>query len=188
MAGTLVKRHREEEEEEKIREIQEFDENREAKRYKSHNTTTTNKQQQALVSFLEQQEEDDVVVSSQDLSLFLTNLQQELFSDSSQPDPHGALPTLLLDPTTKDWNICSKEDDEKESVIIRHLLEASDDELGLPNEVGADRTVSSGDEDFNGLDDDDNDKHNSSLFCDGLWELEDEAANYQTLLQSQLFM
>lgn len=188
MAGTLVKRHREEEEEE-INDIQEYDENREAKRYKSCNTTTNNKQQQALVSFLEQQEEDDVVVSSQDLSLFLTNLQQELFSDPLpclpdplQPDPHGA----LLDHTT--WNMCSKEDDEKESVIIRHLLEASDDELGLPNGVGVDGTVSSGDEDFNGLDDDDIDKHNSSLFCDGLWELEDEAANYQTLLQSQLFM
>ncbi|KAL8111962.1 hypothetical protein AgCh_019605 [Apium graveolens] len=187
MAETLAKRHREEEEE--ISDIQ--DENREAKRYKSYNTTTNNKQQ-ALVSFLEQQEDqDDVIVSSQDLSLFLTNLQHELFSDPSPylPDPsqlgpHAAHQTLVLDPTTKDWNICSKEDDEKESVIIRHLLEASDDELGLPNEVGVDRTVSSGDEDFNGLDD----KHNSSLFCDGLWELEDEAANYDTLLQSQLFM
>ncbi|KAK1376486.1 Zinc finger CCHC domain protein [Heracleum sosnowskyi] len=197
MAGTLVKRHREEEEEEEEKsDIQES--HQEAKRYKSYNTTTTTtKQQQALVSFLEQQEEDDILVSSQDLSLFLTNLQQELFSDPlpclpdpSQPDSsHGALQTLLLDPTTEDWNItCSKEDDEKESVIIRHLLEASDDELGLPNEVSVDRTVSSGDEDFNGADDDDEDKHNSSLFCDGLWELEDEAANYYTLLQSQLFM
>lgn len=191
MAGTLVKRHRDEFEES---DIQEFDENREAKRYKPYNTTINSNKQQALVSFLEQQEDDhDIGVSSQDLSLFLTNLQQELFSDPSPclPDPsNGAHQTLMMDPTTEAWNICSKEDDdEKESVIIRHLLEASDDELGLPNEVGVDRTVSSGDEDFNGVDDDDEFKHNSSLFCDGiLWELEDEAANYYTLLQSQLFM
>ncbi|WOG88830.1 hypothetical protein DCAR_0208065 [Daucus carota subsp. sativus] len=184
MAGTLAKRHREEE----GIDIQDFDENREAKLHKSYNNTEN--KQHALVSFLEQ-EEEETVVSSQDLSLFFSTLQQELFSD-----PHGDHQTLLVDPSTEDWNPCSysvaeKEDsigdDDKESVI-RHLLEASDDELGLPNDAGVDRTARSGtsDEDCNGVDDDC--KQSSSLFCDGLWELEDEAANYYTLLQSQLFM
>ncbi|XP_039003746.1 uncharacterized protein LOC120130600 [Hibiscus syriacus] len=77
----------------------------------------------------------------------------------------------------------SKEDeayqyDDKEKVI-RHLLEASDDELGIPNKQSVFGVEF--DEGFhNG--------GNSFALCDGLWELEDEAANYYTLLQSQLFM
>ncbi|KAL1828804.1 hypothetical protein ACET3Z_007216 [Daucus carota] len=192
MAGTLAKRHREEE----GIDIQDFDENREAKLHKSYNNTEN--KQHALVSFLEQ-EEEETVVSSQDLSLFFSTLQQELFSD-----PHGDHQTLLVDPSTEDWNPCSysvaeKEDsigdDDKESVI-RHLLEASDQgrtqSLSFTGAkilgAGVDRTARSGtsDEDCNGVDDDC--KQSSSLFCDGLWELEDEAANYYTLLQSQLFM
>ncbi|PWA62123.1 hypothetical protein CTI12_AA366780 [Artemisia annua] len=65
------------------------------------------------------------------------------------------------------------DEDEKESVI-RHLLEASDDELGLP-------AVTKGGDDVAEV------SYYGDL-CDGLWELEDEVANYYTLLQSELFM
>ncbi|XP_076947269.1 uncharacterized protein LOC143619152 [Bidens hawaiensis] len=65
------------------------------------------------------------------------------------------------------------DDDEKEKVI-KHLFEASDDELGLPSRVVDD--VTTGDDDVTGFGD------------IGLWELEDEVANYYTLMQSELFM
>ncbi|KAK7828541.1 hypothetical protein CFP56_030121 [Quercus suber] len=74
------------------------------------------------------------------------------------------------------------EEDDKERVI-RHLLEASDDELGIPNRevgVGVGVVYDFGVEGLNGGD--------GYSFGDGLWELEDEAANYYTLLQSELFM
>lgn len=63
-----------------------------------------------------------------------------------------------------------EEEGERERVM-RHLLEASDDELGIPN---GEFLVGEG---VDGV-----------ALSDALWELEDEAANYYTLFQSQLFM
>ncbi|KAL2510168.1 uncharacterized protein Fot_33815 [Forsythia ovata] len=60
------------------------------------------------------------------------------------------------------------EDDDSVRVMIRRLLEASDDELGIPNRV---------DEEI---------KSEENRQFDGLWELEDEAANYYTMLQKDL--
>lgn len=182
MAETPLKRQREE------TQIEDYEE---SKRHKSFNH---------IVSLLDAEEEEP----NQDLSSLITTLQQELSSDSNSHSIFDPLsfPTAENDPeslttassTMKDQNftsssssssspkVLSKEDegDDKERVI-RHLLEASDDELGIPNrEVGVGVVYDFGVEGLNGGD--------GYSFCDGLWELEDEAANYYTLLQSELFM
>ncbi|KAK9935172.1 hypothetical protein M0R45_022284 [Rubus argutus] len=73
---------------------------------------------------------------------------------------------------------------EKESVerVMRHLLEASDDELGIPHREVGNGFEDAEEEGFSTFGD------NGLSLCDGLWELEDEAANYYTLVQSELFM
>ncbi|KAG6682588.1 hypothetical protein I3842_13G150500 [Carya illinoinensis] len=139
---------------------------------------------------------------TQDLSSLIMTLQQELSSDSifdplSFPSSESNLENpstttaTLEDQTSSSSSFSSsyspstlllKEDEDQEDDkerVIRHLLEASDDELGIPNrEVGV---VYDGDIDgFNGGE--------GLSLCDGMWELEDEAANYYTLLQSELFM
>ncbi|KAG2708861.1 hypothetical protein I3760_05G212000 [Carya illinoinensis] len=146
--------------------------------------------------------EVEEVEPTQDLSSLITTLQQELSSDSifdplsfpsskSDPKNPSTATATLEDQTSSSSSFYSssspstlllKEDEDQEDDkerVIRHLLEASDDELGIPNrEVGV---VYDGDIDgFNGGD--------GLSLCDGLWELEDEAANYYTLLQSELFM
>ncbi|KAD7116495.1 hypothetical protein E3N88_03763 [Mikania micrantha] len=110
--------------------------------------------------------------TTEDLLDFFTNLPSDPFLDftqQSEPDPDD------------------DDDDEKERVI-RHLFEASDDELGIPSRVddggdggggGGDVTEHVAGDGYEGF---------SFGLCDGLWELEDEAANYYTLLQSELFM
>lgn len=146
---------------------------RDEKRYKSCN--------QILSSNIFEEEEE---VFSQDLSALLTTLQQEFSDPLLGPNPeeagpyHQAVGSGSSDCSPCSYSVVSEEDDEKER-MIRHLLEASDDELGIPNRVD------SCDEEFNGPLDL---LHNPSSLCDGLWELEDEAANYYTLLQAELFM
>ncbi|GMY26034.1 zinc finger CCHC domain protein [Fagus crenata] len=177
MAETPLKRQREE---------TQMEDCEESKRHKSYSH---------ILSLLEAEEEEP----NQDLSSLITTLQQELSSDShSIPDPLPFTTTETdTENPTKDQNFASsssssssssqtkllKEDEEEEDDkgrVIRHLLEASDDELGIPNrEVGV-GLVFDGIEGFNGGD--------GYSFCEGLWELEDEAANYYTLLQSELFM
>ncbi|KAK9050992.1 hypothetical protein SSX86_027617 [Deinandra increscens subsp. villosa] len=125
--------------------------------------------------------------TNQDLLDFLTNLSSDLFLDfgpQTGSDPDNNLTTQPgPDPDSKNPDNkkeLTDDEDEKERVI-RHLLEASDDELGIPSRVdvgdaGDGGGGGGGCGDFPvGL-------------CDGLWELEDEAANYYTLLQSELFM
>ncbi|KAK3223081.1 hypothetical protein Dsin_010106 [Dipteronia sinensis] len=160
----------------------------ETKRHKSYNH---------ILSLLEAEEEEP----TQDLSSLITTLQQELSSDSViDPIPSQTAdndlesnPTAASTATGEDsiassstsspTSSCSKEDEEDDGQrVIRHLLEASDDELGIPNmDVVCAENGVYGDGDFNGGD--------VFALCDGLlWELEDEAANYYTLLQSELFM
>ncbi|KAF5443295.1 hypothetical protein F2P56_035863 [Juglans regia] len=158
-----------------------------------------NKSYSHILSLLEAEEEEP----TQDLSSLITTLQQELSPDSifdplsfpsseSDPENPSTASATLEDqassssssfsssssPSTLHLKGDEDQEDDKERVI-RHLLEASDDELGIPNrEVGV---VYDGDIDgFNCGD--------GLSWCDGLWELEDEAANYYTLLQSELFM
>ncbi|KAL4586834.1 hypothetical protein LXL04_011479 [Taraxacum kok-saghyz] len=123
--------------------------------------------------------------SPQDLSDFFTNLSSDaflVFSQQPEPEPDNESASNMKQELADD-------DDEKERVI-RHLLEASDDELGIPSRVeggGDGGNVGDG----GGVDDEiagDEYTDFSFTLCDGLWELEDEAANYYTLLQSELFM
>ncbi|KAJ8647027.1 hypothetical protein MRB53_000050 [Persea americana] len=122
-----------------------------------------------ILSILESDEEDP----TQDLSSLITTLQQELFTHRPQSEP-----TLNNQTQTDPTNSFSspppsptglfKEDNEEE--VIRQLLEALDDDLGetqRENEVGIGGEVST---------------------CGGMWELDDEAANYYTLVQSKLFL
>ncbi|KAJ4711308.1 Zinc finger CCHC domain protein [Melia azedarach] len=122
----------------------------ETKRHKSYNH---------IISLLEVEEDEP----AEDLSSLMT---KDCAITSSSPSSASS---------------CSKEDEANDRErVMRHLLEASDDELGIPSmEVRVNSTeygdvgVNSGDE---------------LALCDGLWDLEDEAANYYTLLQSELFM
>ncbi|KAH1097693.1 hypothetical protein J1N35_014614 [Gossypium stocksii] len=157
----------------------------ETKRHKSYNH---------ILSWLEAEEDEP----NQDLSSLLTTLQQELSSDSVLDDPlfyptSAALdadqknprPNTTAEATNTNTITGSLEDediqDDKEQVI-RHLLEASDDELGIPNrEDGFDVGVFEFEQGCNN-------GGNGLALCDRLWELEDEAANYYTLLQSELFL
>ncbi|XP_061364068.1 uncharacterized protein LOC133307553 [Gastrolobium bilobum] len=143
-----------------------------------------------ILSLLESEEDD----STEDLSSLVTTLQQEITcaSDSSDtllspPQNNGQhnLATNLEDCSTSTTfsithsnDIIVKEDDKEK--VMRHLLEASDDELGIPNreEYGL---LDFGENGFNGGD-------MFSSICDGLWELEDETANYYALLQSEFFL
>ncbi|KAK0574026.1 hypothetical protein LWI29_017180 [Acer saccharum] len=176
MAETPSKRPREE---------TQIDDVEETKRHKSYNH---------ILSLLEAEEEEP----TQDLSSLITTLQQELSSDSvlnpipsqtADNDLESSLTTATVEDsvanssTSSPTSSCSKEDEEDDGQrVIRHLLEASDDELGIPNmDVVCAENGVYGDGDFNGGD--------VFPLCDGLlWELEDEAANYYTLLQSELFM
>ncbi|KAI4314184.1 hypothetical protein L6164_027118 [Bauhinia variegata] len=150
-----------------------------------------------ILSLLEAEEEDP----TQDLSPLITTLEQEITSSASDSETllnsfqgnttaatTAAATTIatLEDYSTSDSSAIIKEDDDKERVM-RHLLEASDDELGIPNrssgELGQDGFVM----DFR-EDEVNNGTNSFASLCDGLWELEDETANYYTLLQSEFFL
>ncbi|KAE8729986.1 hypothetical protein F3Y22_tig00003041pilonHSYRG00421 [Hibiscus syriacus] len=161
----------------------------ETKRHKSYNH---------ILSLLEAEEDEP----NQDLSPLITTLQHELSSDTvlddifiypttntPEADQENPRPTTKKDNTdtgigtVDDYTSATsslKEDggtqDDKEQVI-RHLLEASDDELGIPNREAAFEFEQGLDNGGNGF-----------ALCDRLWELEDEAANYYTLLQSEFFL
>ncbi|XP_059316743.1 uncharacterized protein LOC132067496 [Lycium ferocissimum] len=134
-----------------------------------------------ILSILEEEEygfESDPVSGS---DIFST-LQQELMPN----DGFGSDPVDESDPATTGSGKEYEEDDR--SSVIRHLLEASDDELGIPSGDGlingSDLTVVEGNENENET----NGGDFPFAISDGLWEFEDEAANYYSLLQSELFM
>ncbi|GMH01705.1 hypothetical protein Nepgr_003544 [Nepenthes gracilis] len=156
-----------------------------------------------IISILEEEEEEP----NQDLSSLMTTLQQELSSasdncgsssssdfpfidqaallssSSSEADPSDE----IFNPSTVEYCSLSpsaqiREEDDERDRVMRHLLEASDDELGIPNIEG--RSA----EDGKGVVVGEIDGGDLLHLDDGLWELEDEAANYYTLLQSELFM
>ncbi|KAA8532995.1 hypothetical protein F0562_032888 [Nyssa sinensis] len=167
MAETSSKRQREE------THVEDFED---SKRHKSYSH---------ILSILEDEEDEP----NQDLSSILTTLQQELACDSatfdhplpgptseSETDPENPLASSATYDYSPASNAELKEDEEEDRErVIRHLLEASDDELGIPN------IRDGGDVEINGQD-------HAFALCDGFWEFEDEAANYYTLLQSELFM
>ncbi|OMO93149.1 hypothetical protein CCACVL1_06603 [Corchorus capsularis] len=159
-------------------------------------TTKRHKSYNHILSLLEAEEDEP----NQDLSSLITSLQQELSSSDSVLD-ETSLPcpkttnseadqdnnpsatanaAAIEDDSSATSCLKEEEDQDDKERVIRHLLEASDDELGIPNRE-EDVVVEFEEEGFNN-------GGNGFGFCDGLWELEDEAANYYTLLQSELFM
>ncbi|KAJ4960304.1 hypothetical protein NE237_020214 [Protea cynaroides] len=174
-----------------------------------------------ILSILEAEEEEP---PQDDLSSLMATLQEELSSESSDPLPETtAIPLELesINPpsttaagssepssssTTSGSPLRFQDFDEEEEKgmsthIIRHLLEASDDELGIPQTQIRFQTSKYEDEEVihsDGLGglyfgDISNEEGRSGISFygvheDGLWDFEDEAANYYTLLQSELFM
>jgi len=181
----VPKRPREEEEEETQKDLN-FEQDYSSKKQKPYTH---------ILSLLDSEEED----STQDLSPLITTLQQEISCASNNGDFQDALlggPAQAIDLdnlTTMDGATVAseegvvkekeKEKEEEESEkerVMRHLLQASDDELGIP---------SSGDGVFGFVGEDGfNSEHGFSSLCDKLWELEDERANYYAFLQSELFL
>ncbi|CAA2953349.1 Hypothetical predicted protein [Olea europaea subsp. europaea] len=183
MAGTQQKRQREEsreEEEEAEASRVEF-----SKRENSYNN---------ILSILDDEQE---YYPSQDLSAILTTLQQELSCSSTTSTTTSTAATFDFDylPATTEeeaelefdyqqdlaagggsGGVKKDEEEEDDGVrVMKHLLEASDDELGIPNRV--DEGITSG-----------KNPPPPFAFSDGLGELEDETANHYTILQSEFFM
>ncbi|KAK4779686.1 hypothetical protein SAY87_015792 [Trapa incisa] len=124
-------------------------------------------------------------LTQQDLSSLISTLQQELLPSDDPPfDP------LTCSATSEfDSDIASEEEVDGKERVLRHLLEASDDELGLPSrEEGASSSSIMSESSLFSSNAIDGVALTNLTSFDGLWELEDEAANYYTLLQSELFM
>ncbi|KAG7032206.1 hypothetical protein SDJN02_06249, partial [Cucurbita argyrosperma subsp. argyrosperma] len=165
--------------------MEEMSEGEELKRQKSYDQ---------ILSLLEEEEEEAV----EDLSSIISSLQQEISSSSSSSSSPCSTKWHPISKQTntqkaemeeaaasaecgsvEDYASCcccssssvNEEEGGERERVMRHLLEASDDELGIPN---SEFMVGEG---VDGV-----------ALCDALWELEDEAANYYTLFHSQLFM
>lgn len=125
-----------------------------------------------ILSLLEEEDDD----STEDLSSLMKTLEHEL----------STVPELHTDGSFLSSSSSLLGEEESESVM-RHLLEASDDELGLPvieASTNEGVQISSG-EDVSGS----GSEEEVFDICDGLlWQLEYEAANDYDLMQSGLFM
>ncbi|GAA0141684.1 hypothetical protein LIER_02771 [Lithospermum erythrorhizon] len=126
-------------------------------------------------------DEDVEEFNPENFSEIFTILQEELSTSDSNfnnfvasPNSHQEHKTSACDSiqTSKDDE---KEDDDKYDNVMKHLLEASDDELGLPN------VEENGDAEINGRD------FPFPLNL-GWWEFEDEAANYYAMMQPEFLL
>ncbi|KAL1355881.1 hypothetical protein HN51_007844 [Arachis hypogaea] len=158
--------------------------------------TKRNKPYNHILTILESEEEE----STQDLSPLMTTLQQEITctpsnnnSHQSQLNDQNTLHTTNPNDQNTLTSIHQEEEENDKERVMRHLLQASDDELGIPSsgdEYGS--TLDFGEFGFrtnnNGEYGEGENNNGFSSLCDNLWELEDEAANYYTLLQSELFL
>lgn len=140
-----------------------------------------------ILSLLEIEEED----SSEDLSPLMTTLQQEITCASNntkdtllvcptKENDQDNLANTTLEDTTATSQVLKEEEESDKERVMRHLLQASDDELGIPS--SGDGIFGFGEDGFNNCGD------GFSSLCDKLWELEDEKANYYAFLQSELFL
>ncbi|KAL3636265.1 hypothetical protein CASFOL_020812 [Castilleja foliolosa] len=134
-----------------------------SKRPKPYNT---------ILSLLDEEDEEQ----NQDLSAIFTTLQQEITSSASFGFESPQF-------TAEDDRKTDGEDGVES--VMRHLLEASDDELGIPSTEEDYNNININ---FNEIRANDDDLGFANFFDNGIWELEDVAANYYTLLQSELFM
>ncbi|MCL7032893.1 hypothetical protein MKW94_029423 [Papaver nudicaule] len=147
----------------------------------SCSTSSSYNQILSILDTEEEQEEEELV---EDISSLITSLQQEI---STSDLPTRETTTNPISDSSCGFedsssSASSNEDEEDKERVIRHLLEASDDELGIP-QVGLDF-------EFDEEEVRSNNGHDGlfNMGYDGLWEFEDETANYYTLLQSELFM
>lgn len=165
----------------------------------SHRDSSSKRQKpynNILNHLLDQEEDEQYQVEpthdlSHDFSAIFTTLQQELASASTSPDSHDSvLPPSKAAPPAEEQEAeqshhqpTSADEDDGVKSVMRRLLEASDDELGIPNRN--DEELDHNIEIWNSAAD-----NFPFAFSDhhGLWELEDEAANYYSVLQSGLFM
>ncbi|GMH26148.1 hypothetical protein Nepgr_027991 [Nepenthes gracilis] len=155
-----------------------------------------------MVSIVEENEEE----INEDFSSLIAILQQELCSTADDyfccssvfADQNALLNSSsseadrseTIDASTVEYCSLSpplaqpkeKEEDDERERVIRRLLEASDDELGIPNAEG----IRSVDDDDHGAVMGEMNGEDFTPLADGLWELEDDAANYYTLVQSEL--
>ncbi|CAF2045663.1 hypothetical protein BRARA_I03153 [Brassica rapa] len=170
---TPIKRHREEET---------LADEEATKRQKPSSSSSSSYNDQILCLL---DDSDELNRPNNDLTSFLNALQQEISSD----DKNAAVSRVSNVEDSSTSCVSWKEDDvddENNEKVIQHLLEASDDELGIPN-------TGFGESNYDMIKNDINQDYvygNSLLdgFGDAFWELEDEAANYYTLLQSELFL
>ncbi|KAG2322289.1 hypothetical protein Bca4012_056931 [Brassica carinata] len=175
-ASSPLKRQREEHEQETM--LQE-----DTKRQKPSSSSTLFNQVQCLLYDEEAKNE-----AEHDLASLITSLQQEISTEEANA---AVLANLALSSSScsSSSSSCVSKEDEYESdkeKVMKHLLEASDDELGIPN-------TDSGGSNYELINNETNQDYINEFslidgFGNGLWELEDEAANYYTLLQSELFM
>lgn len=172
MEETVVSKRPREAQMEKDLDFEEY-----SKRHKPYNQ---------IISLLDSDQEEE---STEDLSPLMTTLQQEI-TCASNNNPDTLLNPALEknnqhNPTTslEESSTLSKEEEEEDKErVMRHLLQASDDELGIPNNYTGDGLLGFGEDGLiNGGD-------GFSSLSDELWELEDERANYYALLQSELFL
>ncbi|CAH8313227.1 unnamed protein product [Eruca vesicaria subsp. sativa] len=151
---------------------------------------TTKRQKPSYSSYNDQilcllEDSDELKQPNNDISSFINALQQEI---SSADDQNAAFSGVSNVEDSSISCVSSKEDDvddENNEKVMQHLLEASDDELGIPNTGFGESKY-----DMNKNDINQEYVYGNSLldgFGDAFWELEDEAANYYTLLQSELF-
>ncbi|ESQ34332.1 hypothetical protein EUTSA_v10008900mg [Eutrema salsugineum] len=171
IAVSPLKRHREEET---------LAEEDTAKRQKPSSSSSPSYNDQMLCLLSDSEEFNQ---PNNDLTSFINALQQEFSSDDQNAVVSGVS-------NVEDSCVSSKEDDvddENKEQVMQHLLETTDDELGIPNtEFGGSnyeliKNDISQDYVYNG-------ERLLDGFGDAFWELEDEAANYYTLLQSELFL
>ncbi|KMT07099.1 hypothetical protein BVRB_6g154260 [Beta vulgaris subsp. vulgaris] len=132
-----------------------------------------------IITLLEEEED----YPNEDLSSLISTLQEEISSSSS---PSSSEPDPARNPGPEDGSGLEEEEREK---VMRHLLEASDDELGLPSSINSEASNNTtdifSDEVVGGGGHVDGGDFLFPLGGEGLWEFEDhEAANYYSLLQS----
>ncbi|XP_060185271.1 uncharacterized protein LOC132614763 [Lycium barbarum] len=147
------------------------------------------KQYNELILSILEDEQDDPNYQDYFSDDIFSTLEQELSSPSSScdswPYPLATHDEVEPDVAASD-SVTSKEEEEDDgNNFIRHLQEASDDELGITlpstDEVKGDNIV----DELNGT----NCGDLPFALSDGLWEFEDhEAANYYSLLNSEFFM
>lgn len=127
--------------------------------------STSSSSYDTILDFLDSDDEN----LPEDVSSLISSLQEEL--SETLPSPAGA------GPAGEGGRVELSSSDSAGEEVIRRLVEASDDELGIPAGLEAEEE----EEEFVGR------EVGEISNYDVFWELEEEAANHY-MLQSELFM